>query len=359
MLAYITKMSNFFKDNAFVLLGTLAFVSQTPWAQEWLGKLGSLLSTSQFAHFNLPATALLTRAVLNKKQLNLTFYLWLISMLFEYNYLVYQGPFVNLWPFGLKIPWQSLVQMIMIVSFTLTVTSKSLEPPKRRVPVEEPQWEEREIRPIYIVSSPAFGPPWLSVALNSAWIWVRNSIETVATKFLRNRYPDIAADLSEDSIHIILGEISHRSVIPVMLLCSTVFQAINLFTDWLDNIRWPLNYFGMVVISLAFITRRYGGDTGRLWPMQQLIYHQAIEVDGWYYELSRINMLANSIDLSVRKVPHPPQFPDRIILSREKAGDTFFTKEEIEETGNTPASLPFLGLDLAKLTPSNRCQHAN
>lgn len=329
MLFYIHTISSLLKANAHFFLILFAIISQSSWAQEWLARLGSTLSSSQLAHSNLPGTAMLTRAILNKKQINLAFYLWLVSMIFEYNYLVHQGPAITVWPFDLKIPWFSLPQLVMVVSMTLMVTNNSLEPSNRRVPVPDAEWEEREIRPIYIVSSPAVGPAWLSVNLNALWVRTQFIFSRVLKWLLRIKSPHI----TDDQVRSLLTH-SHKLVIPSMLLCSQALYVFDFFTGLVGTRRCTLiSLINLLMSGLVYL----GADTSRLWPLQELLFHHAIEVDGFYYELQRTGWLTNSIDLSIKAVPKEvdEKKKERVRqkLSRHKAGDTFFTKEEIKATG--------------------------
>ena len=320
------SMSCWLCENHHVIVFLSVLAAQTTFVQRWLELVFLSLSKSRLVPSNIVSSLILTRAFFNRREPNLIFVLWLCSMLLECNYLVL-APFGSFRIRNFTIPWMSTAQLVLIIYGCTEAARSTFLPGQRRIATNAARssiWEKRDLKEIMLVSFPAFSPIWLSQSVINCQEVAARYWQKIISTFKR------------------LGMLEPFSQLGLVVLSSSIMVYSLLNMPLFRNHR--KNLFGIPFLLVSTIR-----DPSRLWFIQDLIFHQALEVDGMYYELSRSGWFANSITLNSL----PVKKDDRKVLARRSQGYTFFTANEILNTGESE----FTGF-LYSL-PANVLKHLN
>ncbi|QKX59121.1 uncharacterized protein TRUGW13939_06252 [Talaromyces rugulosus] len=278
---------------------------------------------------NLVLTAILTNIVVRKKKLDLTFILWLGSMLFEANFLAIQCHNSQLTRWARWYYFCLTVgQVCIILSISLMVeNSECSKCSEERFSPAMITPEGRETRAVYLVSSPAFGPPWLisrlkqfqdkvtSLVARCFIYWYGRRVDAQDRRRLRSLMSDPE----------FLNKVQEMMTFPTLGLSGIAVVVWRLFYCSLDK---AINIQEQIYIMGLAVTARYGLNKSFIWAAWDLLCHHALEIDGVLYELRRTGWFMDSIDIEV----HSKTDDEKQILSRTEIGETFFMPEEIRQT---------------------------
>ncbi|CAH0025852.1 unnamed protein product [Clonostachys rhizophaga] len=228
-----------------------------------------------------------TYAFYGPRRFNLPFWMWLAAMLLLHLRLV-SAPMS--WQIiqmgGSSIPWFAAAHFIFTVATCLVVTANSLEPGQSRIPLQHARVETRPLHDVFLVSSTAFGPPWLRRGLKT---WFPR-----LPMLLNRRVPWLV------SVAQGYNRIMNDYHIPIFFLIFVLSMSLLLIFWKLHDLLsfWSLGGF-QTALSLSNAIFRTSVDShARLPSFEQLWLHQALRIDGRYYELTWMHFFADSTTLS-------------------------------------------------------------
>jgi hypothetical protein len=239
---------------------------------------------------------------------------------------------------GSSIPWFAAAHLIFVVATCLVVAANTLEPGRSRIPLEQPRVETRVRHDVILVSSTAFGPRWLRQGLKT---WFPR-----LPSFLNRRVPWLVSVAR--GYHRITKQYS------TLLLFLQLLGVLLLLTSWkLYEVLGHGSLSGLpiiMVLSNAVFRTSFDGHA-RLPSFEQLWLHQALKIDGRYYELTWVHFFTDSIKLSDSAIEEDESYaqgeddPDgnttsrRTILSEQRIGQTYMTREEIVQIGKSGSEI--------------------
>ncbi|KAL4742387.1 hypothetical protein BDV11DRAFT_19608 [Aspergillus similis] len=308
----------------FLLLLCLAFAAESPSLRMIFSRVWQ---PRNIVEQNLLLSAFLTHLVLRRKRLGLPYYLWLLFMTFEANYLAVrcQDPQtygLYRWVFFLLTVGQ--VCIILLIALRIE-DSDCLICQRKRFSLATVAREGRKTRPIYFVSTPAFGPPWLPGQ-------IKRFQDQVTALYGRLSIYFHSTKLSDENKHSWMSDARLIAMSKVSLthLTLLLLNLIGFIWQLLGPPSSPLNTL-IRGISVLILTLLAGfSSKGFIWNAWDLICHHALEIDGVTYELKRTGWFKDSIELLETHVKRTDEEASRKeILSRTLEGGTFFTHDEI------------------------------
>lgn len=309
------------RRNHYIILIIALLAAQTPPAQQWINYISELMSKVPGVHANAISSIFLTRAVLDRRGPHLCFYLWLASMLLEYNYLTsspFRWGYLHIW--NVSIPWIVAVHLFITVRLCSWSLGATLVPGQRRMPTHHPQssvWECRDLKAVRLVTFPPIKVRWPFVLISKCQSYASVTLDkTVSSSEVLSRLRRSGR----------LQERITTTIITILKLLIHVNQILASTGRW--SIGRPNLMLG-IILNLDFLLITAKSDFSRLWFFNELLYHQALEVDGRYYELTREGWFANSIKFTTGLVANDTRKP----LYSTPHGYTFFTHHEIYDTG--------------------------
>lgn len=241
---------------------------------------------------------------------------------------------------GSSIPWFTAAHLIFTVIICLSVIANTLEPGQSRIPLQKPRVESRPLHDVVLVSSTAFGPSWLR-------------------QHLKRWFPQLPIFLNREVRWLVRAAqgyhhfMMHRHL-AFKLLKIVFFGLLTLLLLRLKEIipQWYAHGVMRIALPLYWFANELSKDMhSRLPSFEQLWLHQALKIDGRYYELTWVHLFGDSTELSDSVVEEDKSYaqgvdnadgnptPKRTILSERYIGQTYMTKEEILRTGKTSRKL--------------------
>ena len=244
-------------------------------------------------------------------------------MFLEYNYL-------ELAPFGtsriasITIPWASILQLLFVVYGCMIAARSTLVPGQRRVATDAARsstWETRPLKEIILVSSPVGGTAWPSRFIRKC--------QEITTEF-RHRIVTNSSLLQRLEDSGLLGPFVLSSIIVVSAPLSVVMFSILMFRDsTMKLFGLPLPLASTLVTICIGLLSSSTIDYSRLWFIEDLLFHPALEIDGFVYELA----IGKSFNVSIEAKRTPVEEYERETLAKRPHGYTFFTPDEILDSG--------------------------
>lgn len=278
---------------------------------------------------NLLLSTLLTNLVTRRKNLDLAYYLWLLSMAFEANYLAVQCR-------DAQAPkWYRLCFFCIAIGQVCTILLIALKIEdvecstclQERFSLAAVTREGRNTRPVYFVSTPAFGPPWLVGK-------VKRLQDQIVAQVVRLNVYYAGGRLSNEEKIMVMSGSRYMAKIQEVLTYLTLFliNMIAVLRGWLRSSESPTlkGQISMMVLTLL----AGSASKGFVWTAWDLLCHHALEVDGVMYELKRTGWFKDSIELrAIHAKRTNIEASGKEILSRTHEGETFFTHDEILKCG--------------------------
>jgi hypothetical protein len=279
---------------------------------------------------NVVISVSLTIIVTQTKKLNSLFYLWLLFMVFVVNDFDVQlnHPQVS--------PWYreccfclAIVQTCVTVFFALKVENSACSIcSRKRFSLADVTGEARNSRPVYFVSTPAFGSPLLNRRIKRLLdrgnaLLARGYVDYV-TKIAGRK-------LSDKEKKMLLSDPAYMAR---FIEASGCLLSIPILFHGLES---PSSLLSLPLgkrYSLLLIIMGRNMQTALLWTPWDLVCHHALEVGGILYELKRSGGLDDSIEL--QKPPgklNGSKDRGKMVLSRTQVGKTFFNHDEILQCG--------------------------
>lgn len=269
------------------------------------------------------------------RKFNLPFCLWLAAMLLlNFRLVSSPMPWETLQMGDTSIPWFATIHLIVTVATCSVVAGNTLEP-GRTSALGQPRVESRPLHDIVLVSSTAFGPHWLRSGLK---VWFQR-----LPMFLDTRVPWLV------SVARGYNRIVNFYHLPILFLTFILTMSL-LLTFWkLHDILdlWSLAGFqtALRLSNAVFLTSI--DSHARLPSFEQLWLHQALKINGRYYELTWMHFFADSTKLSDSAIEEDKSYAQgedeangnetsqRTILSERVIGQTYMTREEILRIGQS------------------------
>ncbi|KAI8961683.1 hypothetical protein F5Y11DRAFT_366565 [Daldinia sp. FL1419] len=205
-----------------------------------------------------------------------------------------------------------------------TQTTASLKPAPDDMRSCYSKIERRRLVPVYRVSYPAFrsldslglyiekiasppiqarAPPFIRNGRLNMFSYFEYHLSNILTR-LPATFPRIAA--------FIRGNISHIMNV-----------ALFIYTTFYQNNR-------AIALSITTMWFFLAGEDFSLefWFFWSLIYHDALEVDGWYYEVRSTGLWSPRLDVRIKPVEGSSM--EKYKRDRQELGYTFYRKDEIE-----------------------------